>query len=197
MIKFSESDPVYRTYYKKENCKEMTMKKRSAAAVILLMAAALTAGCGKKEAKQTALDDKTLPEIVDLIYEQKDPGLAVSTSEIDLEDASALKYSTGLDSAEGIEAAAVSEAMISAQAYSMVLVRTEDSKDTETAARNMREGIDPAKWICVQADDMKVSGYGDVAMLVMVSSELSESVTAEEITEAFKTVCGGELAFEL
>lgn len=44
---------------------------------------------------------------------------------------------------------------------------------------------------------MEVSGYGDVALLIMVSSELSESVTAEEITEAFQTVCGGKLAFEL
>ncbi len=173
------------------------MKKKSVTAAVFVMAAAIFAGCGKKEQEQTALDGKTLPEIVDLIYEQKDPGLATATMEVEMGDAGALKYSTGLDSAEGIEEAVVSEAMISAQAYSLVLVRVEDSAETETVAKEMQEGIDPAKWICVQADDMEVSGYGDVAALIMVSSELSDLVTAEEITEAFRTVCGGKLAFEL
>lgn len=173
------------------------MKKKSVTAAVFVMAAAIFAGCGKKEQEQTALDGKTLPEIVDLIYEQKDPGLATATMEVEMGDASALKYSTGLDSAEGIEEAVVSEAMVSAQAYSLVLVRVEDSAETETVAKAMQEGIDPAKWICVQADDMEVSGYGDVAALIMVSSELSDLVTAEEITEAFRTVCGGKLAFEL
>lgn len=197
MIKFTESDPEDPDILIKTTVKEMTMRKKIVTGLFLLAAAAMAAGCGKKEAEQAALDDKTLPEIIDRIYEEKDPGLAVATAEVDLTDADALKYSTGLDSPEGIEAAAVSEAMISAQAYSMVLVRTEDSKNTEETARAMQEGIDPAKWICVQADDMEVSGYGDVALLIMVSSELSESVTAEEITEAFQTVCGGKLAFEL
>ena len=173
------------------------MKKKSVTAAVFVMAAAIFAGCGKKEQEQTALDGKTLPEIVDLIYEQKDPGLATATMEVEMGDAGALKYSTGLDSAEGIKEAVVSEAMISAQAYSLVLVRVEDSAETETVAKEMQEGIDPAKWICVQADDMEVSGYGDVAALIMVSSELSDLVTAEEITEAFRTVCGGKLAFEL
>lgn len=173
------------------------MKKMKVIAAACLTASLLFAGCGNKQAEQTALDGKTLPEIIDLIYEQKDPGLSVGTMEIDLGDPSSLQYSTGLDSADGIEAAAVSEAMISAQAYSMVLVRTGEDADTEAVAKRMKEGIDPAKWICVQADDMEVSGYGDVAMLIMVSSELSDSVTAEEITEAFRTVCGGQLDFEL
>lgn len=173
------------------------MKKSAMTAAVFLLAAGIFAGCGKKQADQTALEDKTLPEIVDLIYEQKDPGLAVATTEVDTGDAAALKYSTGLESGEGVEAAAVSEAMISAQAYSLVLVRAEDAADTEALAQKMQEGIDPAKWICVQADDLEVSGYGDVAMLIMVSSELEDSVTAEEITEAFRAVCGGQLAFEL
>lgn len=173
------------------------MKKKTAAAALCLMASLAFAGCGNADKEQTALEGKTLSEIIDLIYEQKDPGIGTATIEVDLGDANALKYNTGLDSADGIEDAAVSEAMISAQAYSLVLVRVEDSADTETVAREMQEGIDPAKWICVQADDREVSGYGDVALLIMVSSELSEYVTAEEITDAFRTVCGGELAFEL
>lgn len=173
------------------------MKKVTAAAAVCLTFSLVFAGCRGADKEQTALEGKTLSEIIDLIYEQKDPGIGTATMEVDLGDAGALKYNTGLDSAEGIEEAAVSETMISAQAYSLVLVRVEDSADTETVAREMQEGIDPAKWICVQADDREVSGYGDVALLIMVSSELSESVTAEEITDAFRTVCGGELAFEL
>ena len=116
------------------------MKKSAMTAAVFLLAAGIFAGCGKKQADQTALEDKTLPEIVDLIYEQKDPGLAVATTEVDTGDAAALKYSTGLESGEGVEAAAVSEAMISAQAYSLVLVRAEDAADTEALAQKMQEG---------------------------------------------------------
>ena len=83
--------------------------------------------------------------------------------------------------------------MIGSQAYSMVLVRVADEKDSESVANEMKEGINPAKWICVQADDLKVAVYRDVVMLIMVSSQLADTVTAQEIVDAYKTVCGGEI----
>ena len=91
------------------------MKKVTAAAAVCLTVSLVFAGCRGADKEQTALEGKTLSEIIDLIYEQKDPGIGTATMEVDLGDAGALKYNTGLDSAEGIEEAAVSEAMISAQ----------------------------------------------------------------------------------
>ena len=54
----------------------------------------------------------------------------------------------------------------------------------------MYDGIDQRKWICVNADDLMVTAYQDLVLLVMISSEYEDSATAEELTEAFIQVCG-------
>lgn len=146
---------------------------------------------GQVEGPEGALSD-----IVDQIYAIKDPTIGVGTIPIELSDADAVKMFTGLDSADGIKEAVASEAMISAQAYSLVLVRLESADDAATVAADMEAGIDPRKWVCVEADDLQVVACGDVVMLIMVSSELSDSVTSQEIVDAFREVCGGTLSVE-
>ena len=167
------------------------MKRVFAAVLAAVMMLCTLTACGKKAPNN--LEGKSLSEIVDLIYAEKEPGIMVETMDVNIEDAEFLKYDTGLSSADKITAAAVSEAMIGSQAYSMVLVRVADEKDSESVANEMKEGINPAKWICVQADDLKVAVYRDVVMLIMVSSQLADTVTAQEIVDAYRTVCGGEI----
>lgn len=166
--------------------------------ISMLLAAALCIGClAACGGKTVQGPEGALSEIIDKIYAEKDPGLAVGTMEVDLADPDMVKMMTGLDDASKVSEAAVSEAMISAQAYSMVLVRVKDAGDTEAVAKAMHEGINTSKWICVTADDMQVAACGDVILLVMVASNLSESVTAQEIVDAFAAVCGGELTLNL
>lgn len=167
------------------------MKRVFAAVLAAVMMLCTLTACGKKAPNN--LEGKSLSEIVDLIYAEKEPGIMVETMDVSIEDSEFLKYDTGLSSSDKITAAAVSEAMIGSQAYSMVLVRVADEKDSESVANEMKEGINPAKWICVQADDLKVAVYRDVVMLIMVSSQLADTVTAQEIVDAYKTVCGGEI----
>lgn len=149
------------------------------------------------ETETVDLSAKTLSEIIDMIYEKKPVEISVMTSSVDLTNADMLKYNTGLDSADKIKEAAVSEAMIGSQAYSLVLVRVNDSADAADVAQSMKDGINTAKWICVQADDLKVSAYNDLVLLIMVDSQLSDTVTSAEITDAFKEICGGTLSVEL
>ena len=149
------------------------------------------------ETETVDLSTKTLSEIIDMIYEKKPVEINVMTSSVDLTNADMLKYNTGLDSADKIKEAAVSEAMIGSQAYSLVLVRVNDSADAADVAQSMKDGINTAKWICVQADDLKVSAYNDLVLLIMVDSQLSDTVTSAEITDAFKEICGGTLSVEL
>ena len=158
------------------------MKRVFAAVLAAVMMLCTLTACGKKAPNN--LEGKSLSEIVDLIYAEKEPGIMVETMDVNIEDSEFLKYDTGLSSADKITAAAVSEAMIGSQAYSMVLVRVADEKDSESVANEMKEGINPAKWICVQADDLKVAVYRDVVMLIMVSSQLADTVTAQEIVDA-------------
>ena len=149
------------------------------------------------ETETVDLSTKTLSEIIDMIYEKKPVEISVMTSSVDLTNADMLKYNTGLDSADKIKEAAVSEAMIGSQAYSLVLVRVNDSADAADVAQSMKDGINTAKWICGQADDLQVSAYNDLVLLIMVDSQLSDTVTSAEITDAFKEICGGTLSVEL
>lgn len=137
----------------------------------------------------------TTSELIEKVYETTKPEFGVMTMEVDLTDSEAVKYMTGLDNADKISEAAVSEPMTGSQAYSFVMVRVKDAKDTKEVAEAMKAGINPAKWVCVEADDMAIAGYGDVAMLIMVSSQFSDSITAAGVVDAFKTVCGGTLSF--
>ena len=147
----------------------------------------------------TAVESGPVGELADIIaaiYKIKPLEIMVETRPIDIKDADALKYNTGLTKVDQIKEVSVSESMIGSQAYSLVLVRVKSSADLEAVAKAMKAGIDPRKWICVEADDLRVVGSGDVVMLMMVSTELAEVVTTDEIVEAFKTVSGGTLSYE-
>ncbi len=87
--------------------------------------------------------------------------------------------------------------MMGSQAYSMVLVRVSDSANAASVAQTMKDNINPRKWICVEADDIKAASKGDLALFFMVDSAFADTVTASEIMEAFKSVCGGSLDSEI
>ena len=106
-----------------------------------------------------------------------------------------IKYFTGLDSAEKISEAVVYEPMMGSMAFSMVLVKLNDAADAESVAQQMKNGIDTRKWICVEANDLKVCGFGDTVMLIMVDSSMG--LFAQDFVDAFQTVSGGTLDFVL
>lgn len=145
----------------------------------------------------TAVLDGALSEIIDQIYENKSLDLNLATRDLDIGNADELKYNTGLDNGDLISAASVSETMIGSQAYSMVLVRVKDAQDAQSVAESMKNGIDTRKWICVEADDLRVVAYDDLVLLVMIDSEFSDLATADELVEAFGTVCGGAFSADL
>lgn len=119
---------------------------------------------------------------------------------IDLKDTSeeglwALKSYTGLDSAKDITDAAAYEPMTGAQAFSLVMVRVAEGANAKDVAQQMKENIDPRKWICAMADQVMVAGYGDVVMFIMVDTDLGK--TAQSYVDAFATLCGGKLDFTI
>lgn len=170
-------------------CKErnLIMKRLTAFSLVLLLLLSALTGCASK----TAAVDMELTDLVDQIYKNQDPGIGVMTTSVDLSDPDQLLYCTGLSSADRITEAVVSEPAISSQAYSLVLVRLKDAADAKTVADEMKSGINPAKWICVEADDLRTAACSDVVLLIMVSSTLS--ITSEEIVNAFEAACGQPL----
>lgn len=173
------------------------MKKFIPAVLVLVIAVSMFAGCTKnEEAKQLSC---TLEEAVAKIYEVNPVEFSPATIPLDLTDTSedgqgTVNYYTGLDNANMISEAVVSEAMIGSIPYSLVLVRVTDTANTQNVAKAMKSGIDTRKWVCVEADDLQVSGFGDVVMLVMIGSEYGK---AQSFTDAFKNVCGSDLDFTI
>ena len=56
----------------------------------------------------------------------------------------------------------------------------------KSVAEAMKSGINPRKWVCVEADDMLVTGYRDVVMLIMLDT--SYDLTAQSFVDAFGKV---------
>ena len=174
------------------------MKKLIALLLAAMMVLSLGACGAKKEEAKTPLTDP-LEKIAENIYAIKAPQFGPVSIPVDINDTEWSLYSfTGLTSNEGIKEAMASESMIGAIPYSLVLVRVEDCADTKAIAEQMKAGIDQRKWICVEADDLLVSGYCDLIMLVMVGSEFAaDGITAQAMTDAFEQVCGAELDFTI
>lgn len=135
----------------------------------------------------------SLNEIIDAVYKKNPIDLSLETDSVDISNADMLNAFTGLDSADKIKEAVVSEPMMGSQAYSFVLVRVKDAADAEEVANAMINGINPRKWICVEADDVRVMVKGDVVALYMVDSEFGDEMSGDGIEAALTEVLGGSL----
>ena len=176
------------------------MKKIVSIVLALSLVLSLAACGGKKtEETQPALSvEGTMEELLNKTIEQRPVEFMGGVIPVDLTDTSedglwAIKSYTGLDSAENITEAAAFEPMMGSMAFSMVLVRVAEGADAKAVAESMKSGIDTRKWICVEADDLKVAGFGDVVMLIMVNSD--SGMTAQSFIDAFAKVAGFEPAF--
>ncbi|MBQ4054680.1 MAG: hypothetical protein IJD17_03120 [Clostridia bacterium] len=144
-----------------------------------------------------AAASETPAEIIVKLNEHKQPQFMIGEIPVDLADADAVLYYTGLESAEKIKEVSVFESMMGSQAFSVVVARLNDAADAEEVANGMKNGIDQRKWICVEADDLRVVAAGDLVMLVMISSEYAADVTAADYVDAFTNYVGGTLDIDL
>ncbi len=176
------------------------MKKLIALLLALTMVAAMAAGCGNNAASDKAPLEGTMEENAGKIIEKNPVEFMGGFMPVDLADTSedglwAITYNTGLSSAEKINDIAVYEPMMGSIAFSMVLVRLNDAADAKTVAQEMSDNIDTRKWICVEANEKIVAGYGDVVMLIMLDS--TTGMSAQAFVDSFKEICGGELDFTI
>ena len=173
------------------------MKKKMSVFLATVLVLSLFSGCaGSASVETTAPDAKvegTMEELLNKVVAEQPVEFAADAMTIDLTDTSeeglwVVKNNTGLDSAGVLTDAAVYEPMIGSIAFSMVMVRVASGEDTKAVAEAMKSGINPRKWVCVEADDLLVTGYGDVVMLIMLDS--SYDLTAQSFVDAFGKVVG-------
>ena len=135
--------------------------------------------------------DDITPDVTDVeqklntIIEKQPMQFPTMVMSVDLEDEFALESYTGLKSKDGIVEAAFCEAMMGSQAFSLVLVKLDDAAKAEDTAKAIQAGINPRKWICVEADDLMVVATGEYVLLAMMDSEYKADATAKSTTDLF------------
>ena len=172
------------------------MKKWICLLLMISLILSLSA-CGRNKEMPLA---GTMEENVNTIMEKNPVEFMGGLMPVDLTDTSeeglwALENYTGLTSTEKITDVAVYEPMTGSQAFSLVLVRVADAKDTKVVAQQMKANIDPRKWICAGADQVMAAGYQDTVLFIMVDSALGK--TAQSYVDAFRSLCGGKLDFTI
>lgn len=129
--------------------------------------------------------------VINAIYEKKPIELNMGSIPVELTDEYSLSAYTGLtpDDADKLVEATASEPMMG-QACSIVVAELTDASNAADIAQKMANGIDQRKWICVEADTLKVVTCDKYVLLVMIDSQFADMVTVDDIVGAFTEVCG-------
>lgn len=170
-------------------------KKVTIGVIIALLVIAIILGIifmnnSKKNETKTNLGQieksEDLTNLITEIYKGKEENLPrLNTQIVDVNDADAIKSATGLDNGNDLQFVAISEPMISSQAYSLVLAKVKDNVNASNIAKEMSEKIDTRKWICVSAEKLYATSSGDIVCLVMSNEEWAKPVYDE-----FKKLAG-------
>lgn len=177
------------------------MKKMISLLLVLALATMVFAGCGASgEGGEKAPLTASLEDVTTEITEKCPVEFAAQQMPLDLSDTSEdgkwmIKSATGLDDVSKVKEAVVFEPMMGSMAFSMVLVRVNDAADTKEVAEAMKAGIDPRKWVCVEANDIQTVGYGDVIFYIMLDNGLD--MESQSFVDAFTEICGAEPDFVL
>lgn len=130
---------------------------------MIIMVCFLFIGCGKNQSNiQEPLSD-VMKKLYENISEDEMPLL--ETVEVTKENQ---EYYLGNVSFNYQEALA-SEPVMSSIAHSVVLIRLKDTKNIESIKKEIKEKVDPNKWICVGVEDKNVIvvSKGNLILLVM------------------------------
>ena len=155
------------------------MKKLSLLLAAALLAAMLAA-CGSAGASSAAPSsvssapanvEGTLEDLMTKVYEgiPEDELPMLANMELTADNS---VYYTGVESTEYKEGLA-SEAMISAVAHSVVLLRAESAEAAETLKDDVAANVDPRKWVCVEAEQVITDNVGDLVILIMASEAVA------------------------
>lgn len=171
------------------------MKKLIALLLAVVMVVGMTACGGSTKTVEGKMEDLANQIITENPVEFMGGIIPVDLTDTSEDGVWAVNYNTGLKNGEKLTDIAVFEPMMGSMAFSMVLVRVADAKNAEAVAKEMSDNIDTRKWICVEANEKLVAGYGDVVMLIMLNSELG--LSTQSFVDAFAKVCGGEVDFTI
>ena len=120
----------------------------------------------------------SLEEIMASIYEGVDEEMP-KVQNTPLTDEN-VAYFAGIEKLDGAEGLA-SEALIGSIAHSVVLVKAKEGTDIEALKAEMKEKVDPRKWICVgvEREEVIVDNIGNTIIMII------DGTVADKIHESF------------
>ena len=173
----------------------MKQKKFFIIGLILLAAISfiifiLVSGSGKKGNVETP---KNVNDIINTINKNNKNVLPeLETIKVDIKNIDEVTSYTGLKTNDGIESIVVSEPLVTAQAYSVAIVRVKDNADVEKIKQEMLDNIDMRRWICVSAEQLYITNSGKVIFSVMADKD-----TAKAVYNDFKKYVNNNIGKEL
>ncbi len=183
--------------------KRIMMNKIGIAAIVMTLSLSMLTGCGNsgdrtsdevstEENADTAgmvhlnsVDEVSafMDEVYGGVAEDLLP-MEVQTTELDLGDTDMISYHTGLSDLDGIEGIYLLESMMSSTAYSAVYIRTTDEADAEAIRKQLMDNINPAKWVCVTAEQQYAVLLGNDIFFVMGHQDTASAVLEKAIAAA-------------
>lgn len=100
----------------------------------------------------------------------------LETMKVDIKNIDEVTSYTGLKTNDGIESIVVSVPLITAQAYSVAIVKVKDNADVEKIKQEMLDNIDMRRWICVSAEQLYITNSGNVIFSVMADKDVAKAV---------------------
>ena len=149
------------------------MKKVKIFLVLLLVVSVFTlTGCGKESSSSKNIDG-SLDDIMTKLYDGlSEDDMPMMMENLKLTDENFKQYAfVDADYSEAI----VSEPMIGSIAHSVVLIRLNDGVDADKVVQDIKDNVNPRKWVCVEAENVYVLRKGNLVVLIM-SNELANPI---------------------
>lgn len=131
--------------------------------VVVSLMLLLTIGCGKEMHVEGNLED-----LMTKVYEgvkDEDKPMMLMNVEVTSENVEGFLGKADIE----YESALASESGVGSIAHSVVLVRAKKGQDVEQLKKDIKENVNPRKWICVGVEEDKVivDNIGDLVILIM------------------------------
>lgn len=156
-------------------------KKQNILVIALILLAVITFGViilvsGKKNTSSLETTKDIIKMINSINKDNKNVLPELETMKIDVKNIDEVTSYTGLTSNDNIESIVVSVPMMTAQAYSVAVVKVKDNADVEKIKQEMLDNIDMRRWICVSAEQLYITNSGNVIFSVMTDKDIAKAV---------------------
>ena len=156
-------------------------KKQNILVIALILLAVITFGViilvsGKENTSSLETTKDIIKMINSINKDNKNVLPELETMKIDVKNIDEVTSYTGLTSNDNIESIVVSVPMMTAQAYSVAVVKVKDNADVEKIKQEMLDNIDMRRWICVSAEQLYITNSGNIIFSVMADKDIAEIV---------------------